>query len=746
MAATPSSHRRRISLFRSLFLESIRKCPFPYLSPLRYYSSEPPNHNIATVDDDDHLSVKPKSSTKTKRAKTMARLINNKPWSSDLESSLTSLSPTLSKTTVLQTLRLIRTSSNALHFFDWTQQNGFTHDDQSFFLVLEILGRTRNLNAARNFLFSIPRRSNNSIGLVDKYFNSLIRSYARAGLFQESMKVFSKMRETGISPSVVTFNSLFLILLKRGRTGMVYNLYDEMLSTYGVAPDTFTFNILIRGFSMNSKVDEGFRFFKEMKRFKCDPDVVTYNTLVDGLCRAGKVKIAHNVIKGMLKKDLNLKPNVVSYTTLIRGYCGKQEIDEALDVFREMVDHGLKPNRITHNTLIQGLCEAQKLDKIKEIFEGTGGDGVFVPDTCTFNTLMNAHCNAQNLDEALKVFEKMTELRVRPDSATYSVLIRNLCQKGDFERAEQLFDELAEKEILLLDVGCKPLVAAYNPMFEYLCRNGRTKKAETVFRQLMKRGTQDPPAYKTLIMGHCREGNCKAAHDLLVFMLRRDFVPDVETYESLIDSLLQKGEPNLAHDTLERMLKSSHIPKTSTFHSILAELVKKGSARESASLVALMLERKIRQNIDLSTDTVTLLFKSGLRDRAFEIVRDLYGNGYKVKMEELAVFLCQSRKLLEAHELLLFSLEKDKNVKLEICSTVITGLCKIRKVSEAFGLYYELLENKIEPRLSCLKELRIALEAEGRSKEAEFVAKRMLKPRWDKSPSISKLEPTVAIS
>ncbi|CAK9135082.1 unnamed protein product [Ilex paraguariensis] len=568
MAATPSSHRRRISLFRSLFLESIRKCPFPYLSPLRYYSSEPPNHNIATVDDDDHLSVKPKSSTKTKRAKTMARLINNKPWSSDLESSLTSLSPTLSKTTVLQTLRLIRTSSNALHFFDWTQQNGFTHDDQSFFLVLEILGRTRNLNAARNFLFSIPRRSNNSIGLVDKYFNSLIRSYARAGLFQESMKVFSKMRETGISPSVVTFNSLFLILLKRGRTGMVYNLYDEMLSTYGVAPDTFTFNILIRGFSMNSKVDEGFRFFKEMKRFKCDPDVVTYNTLVDGLCRAGKVKIAHNVIKGMLKKDLNLKPNVVSYTTLIRG--------------------------------IVAFVKHKKLDKIKEIFEGTGGDGVFVPDTCTFNTLMNAHCNAQNLDEALKVFEKMTELRVRPDSATYSVLIRNLCQKGDFERAEQLFDELAEKEILLLDVGCKPLVAAYNPMFEYLCRNGRTKKAETVFRQLMKRGTQDPPAYKTLIMGHCREGNCKAAHDLLVFMLRRDFVPDVETYESLIDSLLQKGEPNLAHDTLERMLKSSHIPKTSTFHSILAELVKKGSARESASLVALMLERKIRQNIDLS--------------------------------------------------------------------------------------------------------------------------------------------------
>ena len=170
----------------------------------------------------------------------------------------------------------------------------------------------------------------------------------------------------------------------------------------------------------------------------------------------------------------------------------KQEIDEALVVLEEMASQGLKPNIVTYNILIKGLCEAGKLD-LKEILEGMMGAGGFTPDTCAFNTLIHAHCSVGNLDEALKVFARMFELHVRPDSATYNVLIRSLCQIGDYGRAEELYDDLSEKDILLSNVGCKPLVAIYNPMFEYFCGNEKTNKAERVFRQLMKRGTQDLP-------------------------------------------------------------------------------------------------------------------------------------------------------------------------------------------------------------------------------------------------------------
>ncbi|KAE9617865.1 putative tetratricopeptide-like helical domain-containing protein [Lupinus albus] len=702
-------------LSSSLFFNFNSK--FPSFLLLRYFCSNQTQNNDVVVE-----KPKPKIRCKTKRAKTIAKIINFKPWSNGLLSSFTTV---LSKTTVFQTLRLIKDPSKALLFFKWAQEMGFPHNDQSYFLMLEILGQGRNLNVARNFLFSIDKRSNGVVKVEDKFFNSLIRSYGEAGLFKESMKLFQIMKSVGVSPSVVTFNSILSILLRRGRTTMAKEVYDEMLVTYGVTPDVYTYNILIRGFCRNSMIDEGFRFFKEMTSLDCNPDVVTYNTLVDGLCRAGKVMIAHNLVKGMSKKCEDLNPNVVTYTTLIRGYCMKQEVDEALVILEEMTGKGLKPNIITFNTLIKGLCEAQKLDKMKDIWEQMIGDSEFSPDTCTFNTLIHAHSCAGNLDEALKVFENMKKLQVPADSASYGVLIRCLCQKEMYDTAEKLFDELFEKEILINNFGSKPLAAAYSPIFQYLCQHGKTNKAERVLRQLMRRGTQDALSYKTVIMGHCKEGAYENGYELLVWMLRRDFLPDIEIYDSLIGGFLQKDKPLLAKETLEKMLKSSYIPKTDTWHSILAKLLEKGCPHESAWFIVTMLEKDIRQNINLSTKSLLLLFDRGLQSRAFEIIELLYKNGFRVDIEQVVQFLCTRGKLSEACKMLLFSLENHQNADIDLCNTVILDLCKINKVTEAFKLCYELVEKGLYQQLICLNELIAALESVGKLEEAAFISKRM---------------------
>lgn len=506
---------------------------------------------------------------------------------------------------------------------------------------------------------------------------------------------------------------------------MALNVFDQMLRSYGVSPDTCTYNVLIRGFCKNSMVDEGFRFFKEMASCDCVPDLVTYNTLVDGLCRAGKVKIARNLVNGMTKNCEGLSPNVVTYTTLIRGYCMKQEVDEAFVVLEEMSSRGIVPNMVTYNTLIKGLCEARKLDKMKDVLERMKGNGGFSPDTFTFNTIIHSHCCAGNLDEALKVFESMEKFKVAVDSASYSTLIRSLCQNGDYDMAEKLFDELFGKEILLRKLGSKPLAASYSPIFQYLCENGKTKKAERVIRQLMKRGTQDPQSYMTVIMGHCKEGAYENGYELLTWMLRRDFLPDVEIYDCLIDGFLQKDKPLLAKETLEKMLKSSYQPKTSTWYSILAKLLEKGCAHESAGVIVMMLEKSVRQNINLSTESLQLLFGCGQHGRAFEIIDLLYKNGYCVKIEEVVQFLCKRGKLSEACKLLLCCLENRQNVDIDLCNAVILNLCKINKVSEAFSLCYELVEKGLHQELTCLNDLIAALEEGGRREEAAFISKRL---------------------
>ncbi|KAK8650497.1 hypothetical protein V6N13_140133 [Hibiscus sabdariffa] len=146
----------------------------------------------------------------------------------------------------------------------------FPHIAQSFFLMIEILSKGRNLNAARNLMLSIQK--NAFMGMLN---------YGKAGLFQESVQ---------------------------RTTNMARSVFGEMLSTYGLTPDVYTSNILIKG--------------------------------------VGKVGIAHNMVKGMSKKSLVLNANVATYTTLVRGYCLNQDFDEALIVFQEMICKGLKLDKI----------------------------------------------------------------------------------------------------------------------------------------------------------------------------------------------------------------------------------------------------------------------------------------------------------------------------------------------------------------------------------------------------------------
>lgn len=107
----------------------------------------------------------------------------------------------------------------------------------------------------------------------------------------------------------------------------------------------------------------------------------------------------------------------------------------------------------------------------------------------------------------------------------------------------------------------------------------------------------------------------------------------------------------------------------------------------------------------------------------------LYKNGYCVKIEEVAQFLLKRGKLSEACKLLIFSLENHQNVDIDLCNATILNLCKINKVSEAFSLCYELVENGLHQELTCLHDLIVALEEGGKREEAAFISKRL--PRLD---------------
>ncbi|WVZ78119.1 hypothetical protein U9M48_025881 [Paspalum notatum var. saurae] len=589
---------------------------------------------------------------------------------------------------------------------------------------LHHLLRSRDLRPALTYLRTLP----SPLTLLPNHaLNALLRALAAAGRVRAATSLFRAIP----APTPHSFNSLLAALLRRGRSRVASALLAAFLRSPDASPDVATLNTLLHGLPAASPRPSApmllrlFRFLPEAYGFV--PDLISYNSLLSALCRAGDLATARKLFDGMrVSGEGDAFPNVVTYTTMIKAYCAKGLADEALALFNTMVADGVPPNRITYNTMLQGFCEAGRMELVKEVFEMES----FKPDTCTFNTLVAAHCREGQVEDAMKVFGQMAELHVRRDSASYSMVIRALCESGDFGRAEELVDELLEKEVLKKRGGCVPLIAAYNPVFMYFCDNGKAKKARVLFGQLLDRRSKvDFPAFKTLIRGHCKEGDLEEAYQLVLSMLKRDLAPDSECYIAVIDGFMQKGRMKYAWEALRRMLNSGLRPSTSTFHSVLLGLLKKdGCAKEAADLIEIMLEKKIRQNVDLSTNLIDVLFKNDLNERAYKITKSLYDNGYFIKMEKLIATLCEDKKFIDAAEFTLFSLQKRHGLGVAVHSLVLNGLCVDGRASEAFQLFYELIEDRSTYGIAATRSLVLlhhALEEAGKVKEADFVAKQM---------------------
>ncbi|XP_031280166.1 putative pentatricopeptide repeat-containing protein At3g16710, mitochondrial [Pistacia vera] len=90
--------------------------------------------------------------------------------------------------------------------------------------------------------------------------------------------------------------------------------------------------------------------FKKMAVIGVKPDIVSYGSIVNGLCKDGLVDKTKELFLEM--KSGGIKPNMVVFTTLIYGCCFVRNLEGTKGLFFEMLDQGLHPNLLTYNTMM----------------------------------------------------------------------------------------------------------------------------------------------------------------------------------------------------------------------------------------------------------------------------------------------------------------------------------------------------------------------------------------------------------
>ncbi|XP_027330002.1 pentatricopeptide repeat-containing protein At2g06000-like isoform X2 [Abrus precatorius] len=295
------------------------------------------------------------------------------------------------------------------------------------------------------------------------------------------------------------------------------------------------------------EINEAFELFSDMRSFGCFPDIVTYNTLLHGLCRIDEIDRAHDLLKVVCLK-CEFAPNVVSYTTVISGYCRLYKMKEASSLFDEMVRSGTKPNAFTFSALVDGFVKAGDMASAlgmhkKMLLYGCS------PNVVTLTSLIDGYCRVGLVNHGLDLWHEMNARNIPASLYTFSVLISALCKSNRLQEARDLLRLLKQSNIV-------PKSFVYNPVIDGYCKSGNIDEANAIVVEMEEKCKLDKLTFTILIIGHCMKGRMVEAIGIFYKMLGAGCSPDEITIRTLSSCLLKAGMPSEAARIKETLFEN----------------------------------------------------------------------------------------------------------------------------------------------------------------------------------------------
>ncbi|CAL8082835.1 unnamed protein product [Prunus armeniaca] len=116
---------------------------------------------------------------------------------------------------------------------------------------------------------------------------------------------------------------------------------------HGLQPDAYTLNALLRGVCKYRSLSEAMELLRKIEEKGLACCEITYATIINGLCRAGKTCMALEILEQMYE-DGRFKPVPQCYNPIIDRLCKESRIDEAMTLFRDMINKSVAPNIISY--------------------------------------------------------------------------------------------------------------------------------------------------------------------------------------------------------------------------------------------------------------------------------------------------------------------------------------------------------------------------------------------------------------
>ncbi|KAI3808961.1 hypothetical protein L1987_24924 [Smallanthus sonchifolius] len=364
-------------------------------------------------------------------------------------------------------------------------------------------------------------------------FNQLINVIVKMRHYSTALSLYKQIKLMGIPADLYAMNVTINCLCRLNQVPYGFAFLATIFKQ-GHPPNSTTYNILINGHVLADRVFEAVELFKKLLRDKlCEPNQITFGTVINGLCKVGHTSKALELL--MFLEASSCKPCVEQYSTVIDSLCKDKMVDDALQLFANMTEKGVLADVITYNSLIQGLCNFGREKEAAKMLRDMEEEGVS-PSVVTFTILVNAFCKQGSVKDAELAVQAMLRKGLEPNVVTYSALIDGYCLRGEIGEAKKVLDGMVERDIV-------PNIITYNSLINGYCKKKRINEALNLFRKIQNKGLiPDVITYNSMLQGLFQSRNPAAARELFKEMQTKGQTPNLCTYRILFHGMCNNFE------------------------------------------------------------------------------------------------------------------------------------------------------------------------------------------------------------
>ncbi|XP_031479655.1 pentatricopeptide repeat-containing protein At3g26782, mitochondrial-like [Nymphaea colorata] len=274
---------------------------------------------------------------------------------------------------------------------------------------------------------------------------ALVDMHSKCGNLELAHAVFNRIKRK----NVVSWSAMIGGYEQALMPEKALQLFHEMLAVEGaIRPNEITMMGVLSacsqlGASRKAKLLHGY-----VTEIGLGSNSQVQSAVIDMYAKCGNIEIAREIFSEMMEKS------VVSWSAMIGAEGMHGGGRRALELFKEMVQHGLQPNEVTFISLLSACSHSGLVNEGYKIFRQMEKDYGIKPALKHYGCMVDILGRAGRLDEAYQLIKSMP---MAADAGVWGSLLGACRLYGNCK-----LGELVEKQILLLNpysIGHRVLLA-----------------------------------------------------------------------------------------------------------------------------------------------------------------------------------------------------------------------------------------------------------------------------------------------